>query len=238
MLAPPFKGSLPVSVDFRGSCPGIYDQGQLGSCTANAIGAALDIMHNANNIHNGGPGEFFGPSRLFIYYNERDMEGSVAEDAGACIRDGIKSVNNLGACKETTWPYDVTKFTIKPDGGCYTEAELFQAVNYQRVPILPQMFKSALAAGYPIAFGILVYESFEGDDVAKTGIVPMPNTRKEKLLGGHAVCAVGYDDATQMFIVRNSWGVSWGDKGYFHLPYAFVANARLTSDAWAISEAE
>jgi len=235
MLAMPFKGILPKSVDFRADCPPIYDQGTLGSCTANAIGAALDIMHNiANGITDG----FFGPSRLFIYYNERVMEGTVSEDAGACIRDGIKSVNRDGACKETTWPYDVSKFAVKPDGGCYAEAELFQAVGYQRVPVLPLMFKSALAAGYPIAFGIQVYASFESDEVAKTGAVPMPDTRNEQLLGGHAVCAVGYDDAKQAFIIRNSWGESWGDKGYFYLPYAFVANARLTSDAWAISKAE
>jgi C1A family cysteine protease len=191
-----------------------------------------------HNVANGDAGGFFGPSRLFIYFNERVMLGTVAEDSGACIRDGIKSVNRDGACKETTWPYDISKFMVKPDGGCYTEAELFQAVSYQRVPILPMMFKAALAAGYPIAFGIMVYESFESEGVAKTGVVPMPDTKREQCLGGHAVCAVGYDDAEQSFIVRNSWGEEWGDKGHFYLPYAFVANARLTSDAWAISKAE
>ena len=234
MLAPPFKGILPSSVDLRPQSPPIYDQGELGSCTANAIGAALDFMHKLDNPGAG----FFGPSRLFIYFNERNMEGTVSEDAGASIRDGIKSVNRDGACKEITWPYDVSQFAVKPSDAAVLEATSFQAVTYQRVPILLPMVKAALAAGLPVVCGITVYESFEGEDVAKTGIVPMPDTAKEQLLGGHAVCIVGYDDASKTFTVRNSWGDSWGDKGHFHLPYAFVANPRLTSDAWAISKAE
>jgi C1A family cysteine protease len=228
----PLRVFVPDSVDLRPHCSPIYDQGQLGSCSANAIGGALDFMHHMAD------GTFFGPSRLFIYFNERTLEGTIPDDAGACLRDGIKSVNAQGACTETTWPYDVTQFAVTPPQSAYIEAQNFQAISYRRVPLFLPMVKSALAVGLPVVIGIQIYDSFESDAVAQTGNVPMPDTQAEQLLGGHAVCIVGYDDATQTFLVRNSWGAAWGDAGHFHLPYAFVANPTLTSDAWAISKAE
>jgi len=234
MMTPMVPGVvLPKSVDLRPKCPPIYDQGQLGSCTANAIGAALDTLHGATD-----GGVFFMPSRLFIYFGERDMEGTIDQDAGACIRDGIKFVNRDGACKETTWPYDISKFTLRPTEAAYAEAQNYQAVSYKRVPLVPLMFKSVLASGYPVVLGISVYSSFESEAVASTGVVPMPDVRNEQLLGGHAVCVVGYDDDKKAFLVRNSWGAQWGYVGHFWLPYAFVANPNLSSDAWAILKAE
>ena len=219
------KARIPKSVDWRAGMPPVYDQGDLGSCTANAIAAAVDYERKRQGEN------FIAPSRLFIYYNERAMEGTVQSDAGASIRDGIKSVKNQGDCREKQWPYDIKKFAVKPAVRCYTDAKKYEAVKYLRVEAAIAPLKKALSER-PVVFGFTVYESFEGGAVAKTGIVPMPKI-SESVLGGHAVCAVGYDDQKQMVICRNSWGAAWGDKGYFHLPYKYFTS-KLTSDYWQI----
>ena len=220
--------SLPKKVDLRPQCPPVYDQGQLGSCTANAIGAALQF----NQMKQGQ--KSFTPSRLFIYYNERVMEHTVNEDSGAMIRDGIKSVAKQGAPSEAAdWPYVISKFRTKPPKIAYTHALKYQAILYQRLPRTLDQFKGCLAAGFPFVFGIGVYESFESAAVARNGIVPMPK-KTEQSLGGHAILAVGYDDAQKRFIVRNSWGTDWGLKGYFTLPYAYLLDANLADDFWTI----
>jgi C1A family cysteine protease len=222
---------LPKQVDLRSDCPEIYDQGQLGSCTANAIGAAFQYQDKKQ-----GGGDFI-PSRLFIYYNERVIEDTVDTDSGAMIRDGIKSLAKLGVCPETMWPYDIPKFRDKPGDDSYTEALEHQALVYRRiVPRLHQM-QGCLASGTPIVFGFSVYESFETQEVARTGIVPLP-PRGEQLLGGHAVLAVGYDDNTQRFLVRNSWGTGWGMDGYCTMPYGYLTDPQLAQDFWAIYTVE
>jgi C1A family cysteine protease len=222
---------LPSNMDLRPDCPPIYDQGQLGSCTANAIGAAHAFAQLRQFKKD------FMPSRLFIYFNERVMEHTVETDSGAMIRDGIKSVANLGVCPETSWPYDINRFRDKPAAQCYTEAEKNQVTVYRRVLQNLHQLQGALANSTPVVFGFSVYETFEGQDVAQSGVVPMPS-RGEKLLGGHAVLAVGYDDASQRFIVRNSWGPNWGQQGYFTMPYAYVTNAQLAQDFWTIDVVE
>jgi len=222
---------LPRKVDLRAQCPPVYDQGQLGSCTANAIGAAYEFMQDKEQLPD------FMPSRLFIYYNERKIEGTVGEDSGAMIRDGIKSVNKLGVCPETTWGYDIARFTDEPPQTAYTEALEHQAVAYRRVlPVLHQM-QGCLASGVPIVFGFTVYESFESAEVARTGVVPLP-PRSEHVLGGHAVLAVGYDDDSQRFLVRNSWGTGWGMDGYCTMPYGYLTDPALAQDFWAIYAVE
>jgi C1A family cysteine protease len=222
-------GKLPPHVDLRPQCPKVvYDQGQLGSCTGNAIAAAIQF----DRLKQKRKPDFI-PSRLFIYYNERDMEGTIASDSGAQIRDGIKSVAKLGDCPETEWPYDIARFAIKPAASCYRDAIRYKAVLYQRVPQTVNQMKGCLASGYPFVFGFSVYESFEGTQVAKTGVVTMPSS-SEKQLGGHAVLAVGYDDKQQRFIVRNSWGKSWGMAGYFTIPYAYLNDDNLAADFWTI----
>jgi C1A family cysteine protease len=219
--------TLPVSIDLRSGCPPVYDQGQLGSCTANAIAGAIEF----DQIKQGTTP--FVLSRLFIYYNERAMEGTVNSDSGAMIRDGIKSVATQGVCPESEWPYIISQFTVKPPQQCYQDALACKATLYQRVtPTLSQM-KGCLASGYPFVFGFVVYASFESASVAQTGIVPMPRYG-EGVLGGHAVAAVGYDDTQQRFIVRNSWSDQWGDKGYCYMPYAYLTNSQLASDFWMI----
>jgi C1A family cysteine protease len=223
-----FLLKLPSSVDLRPQCPPVYDQGQLGSCTANAIAAELEF-DQMKEKH----ARIFVPSRLFIYYNEREMEGTVASDSGAQIRDGIKSVAKQGACPENLWPYNITKFTVKPPQQCYKQALKFKAVQYQRILQISNQLKGCLASGYPFVFGFTVYESFESPQVAKTGHAPMPSPT-EAVVGGHAVMAVGYDDSQNWFIVRNSWGEGWGMKGYFTLPYAYLLDQNLASDIWTI----
>jgi C1A family cysteine protease len=223
---------LPPRVYLRKQCPPVYDQGALGSCTANAIGAALEfdqIKQRHKNV--------FTPSRLFIYYNERAMEGTVDSDSGAMIRDGVKSVAKQGACDEKHWPYRIEDFRQKPSRPRYAEGKKNQAIQYLRLtPALSQL-KGCLAEGFPFVFGFSVYESFESPEVAKTGHAGMPRAG-ESLLGGHAVMAVGYDESKQWFIVRNSWGRKWGMQGYFTLPYPYLLQPSLSSDFWTIRRVE
>jgi C1A family cysteine protease len=217
----------PPSVDLRAGCPAVYDQGDLGSCTANAIGAAIEFDQNKQKM------AASTPSRLFIYYNERVIEGSVDSDSGAQIRDGIKAVASQGACPETMWPYVESSFATCPPAPCYTYAKLHPAVQYARVAQDTGHLKTCLAAGFPFVFGFTVYESFESDAVAKSGMVAMPGP-VEAAVGGHAVMAVGYDDAASRFLVRNSWGSGWGVGGYFTIPYAYLADGDLADDFWVI----
>ncbi len=219
--------TLPPLVDLRGNMPKIYDQGNLGSCVANSVSSAIEYDLMKQKLPD------FMPSRLFVYYNTRAMEGTATQDSGCMIRDAVKSVNSLGVCPEKEWPYDITKFAQKPLSQCYKDALKHKTVKYQSVIQDLNHIKSALASGFPVVFGFAVYESFESDAVAKTGIVPMP-LPTERSLGGHSVSIVGYDDSKQMFIVRNSWGTNWGDKGYFYQPYQYVTNPNLSADFWVI----
>ncbi|HEY7157685.1 MAG TPA: C1 family peptidase [Gemmataceae bacterium] len=220
--------ALPTKVDLRPQCPPVYDQGQLGSCTGNGIAGAFEFDEIKQKL----PHEFT-PSRLFIYYNERVIEGTVDTDSGAQIRDGIKSVVKQGVCDEKDWPYDIAKFTKRPPATCFQNAEKHKVTSYQRlVQNLAQM-KGCLASGYPFVFGFTVYDSFESDEVAKNGQVPMP-APSESVLGGHCVMAVGYDDAQSRFIIRNSWGTKWGMKGYCTMPYSYLSQHDLSSDFWTI----
>ena len=226
--------SLPPKVDLRLQGPDmVYDQGQLGSCTGNAIAGAVQFERIKQKLASA---QQMVPSRLFIYYNERVIEGTVPQDSGAMIRDGIKSVASDGVCFETgpdSWPYDIAQFATKPPANCYTAAAKNKIVQYSRlVPTLSQL-KGCLAHGFPFVFGFTVYESCESQQVASTGLVPMP-AATEQALGGHAVMANGYDDSQQRFIVRNSWGSSWGQKGHFLMPYAYLTDRHLADDFWTI----
>ncbi|MGH9094447.1 MAG: C1 family peptidase [Acidimicrobiales bacterium] len=223
--------SLPAAVDLstQPDMPPVYDQGQLGSCTGNAIAGAVDFdNHRQNHV-------FLTPSRLWVYYQERVIEGTVDQDAGGQIRDGIKSVAHLGVCPETDWPYDIATFAQTPPAKDYTDALGDRALTYQAVTQDLFALKSVLANGLPIVFGFTVYDSFESPEVASSGIAPMPDPTS-KVVGGHAVVLVGYNDAVDRFRVRNSWGTGWGQSGYFELPYLYVTSSSLASDFWVIQQ--
>lgn len=223
--------ALPPSTDLRNICPLIYDQGQLGSCTANAIGGAIHSLEIKNAVK-----DLYMPSRLFIYWNERALEGTTRIDSGASLRDGIKTVAKQGVCSEVTWPYNINKFKRKPPSKAYQEAKKNTIDAYFRINDGDLMgMKGALAGGNPFVFGFSVYDSFESKAVSKSGIVPMPKSN-EKLLGGHAVMACGYDDSKQMFLVRNSWGQNWGLNGYCWMPYTYLSNDKLANDFWVITK--
>ena len=220
-------------VDLRGvNMPPVYDQGQLGSCTANAIAAAYDFAHASEGLG------FINPSRLFIYANERIMEGTeLSNDSGAQIRDGVKCVSTMGVCPETEWPYIENQFSVAPPKECYEAALKVLVLEYQSVGQLDIMAALNQPKPKPVIVGFTVYESFESAEVARTGIVPMP-LRNESVVGGHAVVAVGYDLEASTYLFRNSWSASWAKAGYFTLPRAYVENPDLASDFWVLSKVE
>lgn len=224
-------GPLPQSVDLRPQFAklAVFDQGSIGSCVANSTSAAFWFARVKSGLENPPI-----PSRLFIYFNARVMEGTdPAEDSGAQIRDGIKSTVDLGAASEWLWPYDVTKFSNKPSWWAYLLAKNHESTVYNSVNQAKQDIKTALAEGFPVPFGFSVYASFESDAVAQSGIVPMPGPGEEQV-GGHAVIAVGYTADDKYVIVRNSWGTDWGQAGYFLMPWEYVLNPDLASDFWVI----
>lgn len=214
-------------VDLRSKFLPAYDQGDIGSCTANAI-CALVNFHK--NILKG--------SRLFLYYNERLIESpidndSISDDDGASLSTGMASLITYGLCQEDKWPYIEKNFAIKPPQICYQLAMNNIALNIGNINNDINSIKNALNNNCPFVVGINLYSNFESDYVKKTGIVSMPNAN-ETLLGGHAVVCVGYDDNKKVWIMRNSWGINWGDKGYFYLPYEYLTNSNLASDLWCL----
>ena len=226
------KLSLPPKIDLRLKCPIIYDQGNLGSCTANAL--LCLYQYDAP--------KFIG-SRLFLYYNERLIDGTVNEDAGSYLETGIYAMKKYGVCKEILWPYNISKFNVKPNGFCYTEALTHQVIEAYQVQPNAYDMKACLNTGEPFVFGFAVFSNFESISVAKTGFVTVP-TKNDQFLGGHAVVCVGYDDnllyngIKGYWICRNSWGALWGDRGYFYLPYKYLEIPNIFSDLWKITKVE
>ena len=226
--------TLPEKVDLRDKYKAIpmINQGALGSCTACAISVchmACQVIQNDFQII---------PSKLFIYYNERAMEGTIHYDSGAMIRDGIKSVVRQGVCDEKEWPYNINKFRIKPPKIAYKNALSNQALLYERLrnSVLEDLM-IVLANGYPFVFGFTVYESLDSRQVARTGIYN-PDPYKEDIIGGHAVTAYGYDKKDGTFLIRNSWGSGWGQRGYFKMKFEHVTNTNMAEDFWLIRTVE
>jgi C1A family cysteine protease len=229
----PFKYRIPVAlpplIDLRDRCSPIEDQGNLGSCTANALVGVLEFLE----IKAGSP--FVDLSRLLLYYDERDVEGTVSQDSGAQLRTGIQVLKTLGVCRESLWPYDIGQFAVQPSSVCYAEASKHTISAYQKLESVDEM-RACLAAGFPFAGGFTVWPSMETDAVAKSGIIPTPGffeSRFGKPLGGHAIMFCGYDDAARRFIIRNSWGVGWGNGGYGTIPYDYPVD-----DCWVVQKTE
>lgn len=223
---------LPSSVDLRKEMPAVYDQGPTNSCIEHAVAGSLQhAMQKA-----GMP--VIMPSRLFMYWNTRFLEGTLNEDAGGFIRDCIKSCNNAGYCEEQLWPFDPTKITVKPPQEAFDEAIEDRIHFYGTVNNLNILaFKEALAHGNPVIFGFDVYPAMEEDGPGSVAdpawarlSMPVPGQRK---LGGHGVLGVGYRDDIECAIVRNSWGSAWGDNGCFYMPYEYIAS-EMVADAWVI----
>lgn len=219
----PRKRKLPSSVDLRSLCSEVEDQGALGSCTANALAGNIEFLDNRD-------GAYTDKSRLFIYYNERVIERSVKTDSGAMLRDGIKTLHKEGVCSEKAWPYVVRRFAKKPSAACYAEAAKNLISSYHRIVTLGEML-ACLSEGFPFVFGFAVYESLETAKTARTGTVTLP-AKGEKMLGGHAVLAVGFDQKARRVIFRNSWGKKWGLGGYGTIPFRYLEE--LADDFWTI----
>lgn len=230
---PPKIVTLPRRYNLRPYMPPILDQLNLGDCVGNSAGNAF-YTEMLRQVWQGTIAYAWLPSRLFIYYNARALEGTIRQDAGCTIRDAFKTIANQGVCPEIEWPYNITKFATKPSSRCYADALKDKSLQYQSVNQDLNDMRACLASGYPFVIGFDVYDSFESSTVTATGIVPMPNTNSEVYLGGHAVLVCGYDDYYQAFCVQNSWGTSWGQKGYFFMPYAYLLNASLSGDFWTL----
>lgn len=231
------KGMTPVKIDLRNQANtiAVYSQGSLGSCTANACCFAYRYTELKQQLE-----KTFSPSRLFLYYNTRAIMGTTGRDSGASIRNTLKAAYNTGICTEGLWPYKIENFTTKPTQNCYDQASQCKILEYVSVAQTLADIKSVLVEGYPIVFGFNVYESFK--KTSANGLMPMP-MQNEKILGGHAVCIVGYDDTISFggdilggLIVRNSWGSGWGDHGYFYMPYTIAINPSIARDFWFIKK--
>jgi C1A family cysteine protease len=226
VTAPPV---FPDIIDLRPQMSPVVNQLSLGSCTANAIVSGLReyLLLKA--------GLPLTPlSRLFLYWQERNLEGTIPTDAGAYIRDGLKSLQQIGVSPEEDFPYNVDTFTLSPTDKAVADAARFSITSYYRITNgAIDAIKTSLVNSFPVVIGIQVYDSFESQAVSDTGIVPMPNTTIENLLGGHAVLIVGYKQIAGIWywIVRNSWGDTWGDKGYFYLPFDYTTYPYMM-DIW------
>lgn len=223
---------LPVKTDLRAGCSPVEDQGELGSCTAQALAGALEFLQVRALSAAERRKRYRDLSRLFIYYNERAAMGTVREDSGAMLRVGIKTLAKFGVCREEVWPYDISRFTRKPLDRCYADALAHTVTSYQRLQRLGEM-KACLADGMPFVFGFSVYEHVLSRSVERSGVIRLPEPN-ERLEGGHAVMAVGYDDGREMLLFRNSWGEGWGRKGYGEMPYAYLTRRDLSDDFWCI----
>lgn len=222
---------LPPKVDLRPFMSPIEDQKDTNSCAANATAGAYEYLVKR---HLGE--DAYDVSRLFIYYNGRFVDDPEnIEDEGSYLQSVIAGLKEYGACSEETWTFDPEVVNEEPSEEAYEEAKQFLIEDTELVPTNLEAWKTALAEGHPIIFGIKLFSSF--DKHKKAGLVPVPTPREtgRESHGGHAMLCVGYSDPDQVFIVRNSWGPEWGDKGYCYIPYRYVMNEEYNfGDSWII----
>ena len=222
-------------IDLRPSCPSVFDQGNLGSCTACATTTMVQFVRRKQNLVD------WAPSPLFTYYTTRKIEKTVKQDSGATVRNALKSTVKYGTVNEQVWPYNIVKFKVNPPPNVYIQAELNQTLQYFRLNNTDlSEVKQCLAEGFPFTFGIFLYESFDTDTVTSTGIVPKPNRKRELVLGGHCMLAVGWEliNDVPYIIVQNSWGVNWGINGFCKIPAAYLTNPKMCVDFWTIRQTE
>lgn len=223
---------VPDRVDLRQYCTAVEDQGQIGSCTANASVGALEFHYKRRD------GSAPDLSRMFVYFNARRLRGQVFMDTGAQIREAMASLMAFGACREAIWPYDPMLFALEPPPQAYAEAATHEAVQYARVDGARGAIQ-ALAQGLPVVFGTAIPRRCY-DEAAATGVLPeaTPEELATPRQGGHAMLIVGYDNTRRTFLVRNSWGEGWGDHGYCHISYALMEACSPAEEFWVVAELE
>lgn len=217
---------IPPAVDLRPWTTPIEDQGSLGSCAANALIGGLEYLVRRET------GQAVDLSRIFVYFNQRLWDECVRDDLGASIGDGVRVLSRVGAPIERSWPYHRDLFAVQPPEAVYREASKIRVADWWSVPVDADAFRGCLAAGFPIAFGTKVTESFV--NTPRTGLCGMPTGADDARHGRHALLIVGYDDRARRFVVRNSWGDDWGDRGHVYMPYDYVLNRRWTRGCWAL----
>lgn len=214
-------------LDLRKWCSPVENQAQAGSCVGNGVVGALEFLQ----IRNGLP--YTDLSRLFVYYNSRLMTGDQDKDEGTYIRIAFGTLTSLGTCSEKKWPYDLNNLFIRPSWGSYREAYPHKITSFYRIqetsgqPLIDSI-KRALQAQHPVVFGMIVDQDYMS--IGSDGMVAMPQKTRVNA-GGHCQVIVGYDENKRRFIVRNSWGTYWGDKGYAYVPYDYL-DAADANDFW------
>lgn len=201
------------------------DQGDIGSCVGHAWAGVLRW-----HVKRWG-GTDCPLSRLQIYYNARVLERTVKSDAGCEIRNAVKAIKSKGVANEEWWPYVEEKFDDEPRVDVRNVRD-WSGLAYERVPVGTITVKRALADGNPVVVGLTLFESFESEDVERTGVVPVPDIENENMVGGHAMYCVGYGQKKGHFTIVNSWGSEWGDRGYCYIPEKYVGSTMFGGDYW------
>jgi len=221
--------AAPMRADLGPGMPPVYDQGNLGSCTANAGGGLAQFLTKKLGWKN------YLPARLAMYYWTRLAESNVMDDTGASLSATATMMKNRGVPNEVNWPYIISRFQVKPTANVEANGRQHLVLDPMQVRQKMDDIRSCISLGYPIMFGFTVYESFETDAVRLGGIMPMPR-QGELILGGHAVLAFAYDDYTRMVKCRNSWGYRWGLNGSFWMPYDYISNPWFADDFWTATK--
>jgi C1A family cysteine protease len=238
--------------------PDVYYQSPLNSCTGNALAFCYEFDMLKQKI-SFGPNKSSTPSRLFIYYYERVKENRIGLDKGALMSDGIEVLLEKGVCSETDWPYDATKYSEEPSTEAINNANAHKTIketskdSFIALHNTSNNIKNTLKLGFPVVFGFKVYSSFftihnPPSNYNNIYTMPIP-AESETIVGGHAAVFVGFKEQEKVFIVRNSWGSTWGDNGYFYMPYDIIDSTKnvvvgdkiktvgvYVSDIWSIME--
>jgi C1A family cysteine protease len=233
-LDPVFREEIDLSHDL--GFEEIRDQGSLGACTSFATTDMVRYVRYKTKL------SYWEPSQLFTYYATRKLRNTINEDSGATAREALKSTVDYGVTKDNFWPYDITKFAEEPPKQAWDDALTHQSLAYFRLDQTLNDLIGCLSDGYPFTFGMKLYQSFIDYQKATffNVIIPIPDRKKEKYLGGHCMLAVGYYKRNDEYIiiVRNSWGIGFGTRGYVHIPLSLMLDPEVTFDFWTLRTSE